>query len=194
MDMSMQRPDATGLRQSGKALEDSFFARENARLLTKLKEKEAAAAKRAAFKEIANIENAELIDALIELEIEPHAMAALSIVPLVEVAWADGEIQSNERDAILKAAAEGGIEPGSDNFELLGNWLNSRPGPDLLETWKTYAQALEERLDSVVGNELKVRLMTRTKNIAKAAGGFLGIGAISQAEQRVLDELEHALE
>jgi hypothetical protein len=46
----------------------------------------------------------------------------------------------------------------------------------------------------VVGNELKVRLMNRTKNIAKAAGGFLGIGSISAAEQRILDELEHALE
>jgi hypothetical protein len=191
--MSMQRPDATGLRQSGKALEDSFFVRENARLLEKLKKKEAEAAKRQAYTE-AGIENAALIEALIELEISATAIAALSIVPLVEVAWADGEIQAKEREAIVKAAEEGGIEAGSANHDLLENWLSKKPGPELLETWKTYAQALEERLDSVVGNELKVRLMNRTKNIAKAAGGFLGIGSISAAEQRILDELEHALE
>lgn len=191
--MSMQRPDATGLRQSGKALEDSFFVRENARLLEKLKKKEAEAAKRQAYTE-AGIENAVLIEALIELEISATAIAALSIVPLVEVAWADGEIQAKEREAIVKAAEEGGIEAGSANHDLLENWLSKKPGPELLETWKTYAQALEERLDSVVGNELKVRLMNRTKNIAKAAGGFLGIGSISAAEQRILDELEHALE
>jgi len=191
--MSMQRPDATGLRQSGKALEDSFFARENARLLEKLKEKEIEAAKRQAFKD-ANIDSEQLIDALMALEIKPSAMAALSIVPLVAVAWADGEIQPKEREAILKAAAEGGIEKGSANFELLENWLKQKPGPELMSTWKGYAHAIEERLDSVVGNELRERLMTRTTAIANAAGGFLGLGAISKTEQAVLDKLEHALE
>ena len=191
--MSMQRPDVTGLRQSGKALEDSFFARENARLLKKLKEKDVEAAKRQAFKD-ANIDSEELIDALIELDISPSCIAALSIVPLVEVAWADGEIQSKERDAILKAAAEGGIEQGSANYELLENWLNNKPGPELMRSWKGYAHEIEVRLDTVIGNELRERLMNRTKAIAKAAGGFLGLGAISKAEQAVLDELEHALE
>ena len=191
--MTMERPDATGLRQSGKALEDSFFARENARLLEKLRKKEAEEAKRQAFRD-ANIVNEELIDALLELDVEPSAMAALSIVPLVAVAWADGEIQQKERDAIIKAAEEGGIEPGSDNHQLLENWLKTKPGPELLSTWKEYAHAIEERLDSVIGTELKIRLMKRTTAIAKAAGGFLGVGAISAAERAMLDELEHALE
>jgi hypothetical protein len=191
--MSMQRPDVTGLRQSGKALEDSFFAKENTRLLEQLRKKQAEEAKRQAFRD-ANIKSEQLIDALMALEIDVAAMSALSIVPLVAVAWADGEIQEKEREAILKAAEEGGIEPGSANHELLENWLKVKPGRELLSTWKEYAHAIEERLDSVVGNELKVRLMTRTTAIAKAAGGFLGLGAISKAEQAVLDELEHALE
>ncbi len=191
--MSMERLDATGLRQSGKALEDSFFAKENARLLEKLKKQEAEEVRRQAFRD-ANITSERLIDALIALEIDPAAMAALSIVPLVAVAWADGEIQKKERDAIIKAAEEGGIKPGSANHELLESWLKKKPGQELLSTWKEYAHAVEERLDGVVGDELKVRLMTRTTAIAKAAGGFLGLGAISKAEQAVLDELEHALE
>ena len=191
--MTMERPDATGLRQSGKALEDSFFVRENARLLEKLKKKEAEETQRKAYRE-AGIENPALIEALIELEIGAAAIAALSIVPLVAVAWADGEIQDKERKAIIKAAEEGGIMPGSANHDLLENWLAKKPGPELLETWKSYAHAIEERLDTVVGNELKDRLMERTKSIAEAAGGFLGIGSISSAEQKVLDELEHALE
>ncbi len=184
--MSMQRPDVTGLRQSGKALEDSFFAKENARLLEKLKKAEAEEAKRRAFRD-ANIKSEQLIDALVDLEITPGGIAALSIVPLVAVAWADGEIQKKEREAIIRAAEDGGIEPGSANHELLENWLKTKPGPDLLATWKEYAHA-------VIGNELKERLMTRTTDIAKAAGGFLGLGAISKAEQAMLDQLAHALE
>jgi hypothetical protein len=190
----MQRPDATGLRQSGKALEDSFFVRENSRLLKKLKEKEATAAKHQAFKDICNIDNDDLITALIELEIEPHEISALSLVPLIMVAWADGSIQDKERAAIIKAAEEGGIEAGSENHDLLENWLNEKPDRALLETWKRYAHEIEARLDSVVGAELKKRLMDRTTVIAKAAGGFLGIGAVSDAEQRMLDELARAFD
>lgn len=190
--MSMERPDATGLRMAGKALEDSFFARENAALLKKLKEKAAVEAKKQAFREIANVKNEAVIDALVELDLDASDLAALNLVPLIEVAWADGAIQSKEREAILKAAAQGGIKPGTDNYTLLENWLATKPGPELMACWKGYAHTLFESLDSVVGNELKERLMTRTTAIAKAAGGFLGIGAISDAEQRILDELDAA--
>lgn len=192
--MTMERPDATGLRMSGKALEESFFAQENALLLKKLKEKEAAAARRQAFREVANIDDETVIDALVELDIEPSTMAALGIVPLVVVAWADGEIQAKERAAILKAAAERGIEPGTATYALLENWLQSKPGPELLRTWKACAHELEARLDADVGATLKEGVISRTRAVAEAAGGFLGIGAISKAEQAVLDELEHALE
>jgi hypothetical protein len=190
----MERPDATGLRMSGKALEESFFAQENALLLKKLREKEAAAARRQAFREVANIDDETVIDALVELDIQPSTVAALGIVPLVVVAWADGEIQAKEREAILKAAAERGIEPGTATYALLENWLRTKPGPELLRTWKSCAHELEARLDADVGATLKERVISRTRAVAEAAGGFLGIGAISKAEQAVLDELEHALE
>jgi len=191
--MSMERPDATGLRNSGKALEDSFFARENAQLLKKLKEKQAQEAKREAFKEVANIDSEELIDALIALDLEVSDLAALSIVPLVEVAWADGEIQKKEREAILKAAAEVGITPGNENYELLVNWLNTKPEAELMNCWTQYARDIEASLDSALGSVLKERLMSRTRKVAEAAGGFLGIGAVSKSEQAILDELEKAL-
>jgi hypothetical protein len=189
----MERPDVTGLRNSGKALEESFFAKENARLLEKLNKKKAEAAKREAFKEVANIESDELIDALMALELEVSDLAALSIVPLVEVAWADGEIQSKERKAILKAAEEVGITPGAENYELLVNWLERKPEAKLMECWSRYARDLEASLDSALGAVLRDRLMARTRKVAEAAGGFLGIGAISDAEQAVLDDLEKAL-
>jgi len=191
--MSMERPDVTGLRKSGKALEESFVAKENARLLDKMNKKKAEAAKREAFKEIANIESDELIDALIALELEVSDLAALSIVPLVEVAWADGEIQKKERTAILKAAEDVNIVPGTENYELLENWLSKKPGDELMDCWKKYAHDIEASLDSSLGSVLRDRLMARTLKVAEAAGGFLGIGAVSDAEQAVLDELEKAL-
>jgi hypothetical protein len=188
--MNMKRPDVTGLRNSGKALEDSFFARENERLLTKLREQAAVAERRQALKEAMNLDNVQVINALVDLEVAPETVAAFSIVPLVEVAWADGEIQSKERAAILKAAEERGISPGSPNYELLESWLRRKPEPALMETWKAYSHELHGNLDAELSAALRERLMARTRAVAEAAGGFLGIGAISKAEQAVLDDLE----
>ncbi len=42
----------------------------------------------------------------------------LSLVPLIAVAWADGEIQDNERTAILQGAHGKGLEEGTAGYEL----------------------------------------------------------------------------
>ncbi|MCU0304847.1 MAG: hypothetical protein MUC56_12410 [Thermoanaerobaculales bacterium] len=192
--MSMERPDATGLRKAGQALEESFFARENERLLRQLREKAAIAERRAALKAAMNLDNEQVVDALMELDVEPAAVAAFSLVPLIEVAWADGEIHAKERAAILKAAEERGIAIGTPNHDLLESWLDRKPGPALLETWKAYAVEIGLTLDAKLAADLRERMVGRAKAVAEAAGGFLGIGSISKAEQAVIDDLESAVD
>ena len=68
-----------------------------------------------------------VLDKLVELGLKPNTIAALSLVPLIEVAWADGEIQDNERTAILQGAHGKGLEEGTDGYELLQTWLKGKP-------------------------------------------------------------------
>jgi len=192
--MSPDRDEATGLRSAGKALEESFFARENNRLLSKLRESHEAMERREALKEAMNLDNDEVIGALMELDVKPETVAALSVVPLVEVAWADGKVQYEERQAIMKAAEERGIKPGTPCHDLLEDWLTRKPGQNLMDTWKRYAHELQGSLDPASAGELKYRLMERARGVAEAAGGIMGILTVSKAEQAVLEELEHALE
>lgn len=189
--MSMERPDATGLRKSGKALEESFFAKENERLLTKIREQAAMAERRQALKEAMNLDNEEVIDVLVDLDVSPETVAAFSLVPLIEVAWADGKIQPKERAAIIRAAEERGIQDGTPNHDLLESWLDREPPQGLMDTWKAYAAELQNNVDARLAADLRHRLVERAQAVAEAAGGFLGIGAISKAEQAVLDELEY---
>jgi hypothetical protein len=192
--MSNDHSDATGLKKAGKALEESFFAKENERLLKKLQESRETMKRREALKEAMNLDDDEIIDALIELDVKPETCAALSVVPLVEVAWADGRIQYEERQAILKAAEERGIKVGTPCHDLLEDWLSHQPGPELMSTWKAYAHELHEALDPASSQALKHRLIERARGVAEAAGGILGLLRISKAEQAVIEELEHALE
>lgn len=192
--MSTERPDATGLRKSGKALEDSFFAKENERLLKKLRETHEEMERRDAMREALNLDDDEIINALIALDVKPETVAALSVVPLVEVAWADGKIQYEELQAILKAAEERGIKAGTPGYYLLEGWLKQKPGPELLDTWKRYAGRLQEQLGPGARDELRFRLIDRARKVAESAGGIMGMLTISKAELAVLEELEHALE
>jgi len=179
-----------GLKAKAKALEDSFFAKENERILQELRAVKALEVKKKEFREYLNIDNEEILDALVELEIEPVTMVAFSLVPLVEVAWADGEIQAKERDAIIQAAIEGGVEEGSPTCDLLRNWLKMKPDPKLLEVWKGYMEVLKDSLGERSRAQLKSGTMGRARAVAEAAGGFLGVASISAAEKKMIEELE----
>ncbi len=183
-----------GLKAKAKALEDSFFARENERILQELRAAGAREEKKREFREYLNIDNDEIINALVDLEVEPETLIAFSLVPLVEVAWADGEIQAKERDAIINAAMERGVEEGSPTCDLLKNWLQTKPDPKLLEVWRGYIDELKPSLGERARAHLNSGTMGRARAIAEAAGGFLGVGSISAAERQMLDELEWAFD
>jgi hypothetical protein len=179
-----------GLKAKAKALEDSFFAKENERILQELRAASAREEKKKEIREYLNIDSDEIINALVDLEVEPETLVAFSLVPLVEVAWADGEIQAKERDAIVKAAVERGVEEGSPTCDLLRNWLQTKPDARLLEVWKSYIAELNESLGERSKEHLKSSTLGRARAIAEAAGGFMGVASISAAEKKMLEELE----
>lgn len=183
-----------GLKAKAKALEDSFFAKENERILQELRAAKKREDKKKEFREYLYVKNDEILEALIDLEVEPETLVAFSLVPLVEVAWADGEIQPKERDAILRAAVEQGVEEGSPTCDLLSNWLRTKPDARLLEVWEGYIAELTGTLGDRAKEHLKNGTLGRARAIAEAAGGFLGVASISAAEKKMLDQLEWAFD
>jgi hypothetical protein len=178
-----------------KALEESFFARENSKLLEEMKAKKSAVSARDALANISGIENNEVLDKLCAMGIEADTWAAVSIAPLIEVAWADGKIEDTERAAVLSAAEANGIATHSPSFALLENWLKHRPDGKLLEVWGTFIVGLCAELTATERDALKQQVIGRARNVAEAAGGFLGLGRkISPEEEVILEELSKAFE
>jgi hypothetical protein len=175
-------------------MEESFFARENEKLLERLRREAEAEKNRQYFKEILQIDNEAVLDRLVEMDLTPQTVMAFTIIPLVEVAWADGSISAGEERAVLKAAAERGIEEGCTNYQLLTNWLENRPEPELLDVWKQYVRDLCAGLDPEIAGAVKDRVVARTTAVAEAAGGFLGLNRISDAERTMLDEIAAAFD
>jgi len=180
------------LRSRGKRLEESFFSKLNDQLVRELKEKKEKQAKKEALSEASGITDDAVLDKLIELDVNVERTAALTLVPLIEVAWADGVIQAKEREAILDAASSRGIARGSLPCKMLESWLVEPPELRLLEVWDEYMGAFAKTLSPEERETLKRDLMTRAREVAKAAGGFLGLASISKKEQDMLEELERA--
>ena len=114
-----------------------------------------------------------------------------ALVPLVQVAWADGRVDEREQEAVLQAAAEQGIDPGHPAYELLQNWLNEAPGPELFDKWQIYVQGLAQTLDAEAIRQLRADIMERAREVAECTGKLLGIGSgVSAAELRELKRLD----
>ncbi|WP_254512822.1 hypothetical protein [Anatilimnocola floriformis] len=142
---------------------------------------------------VSGIDDPELLRDLLAAGIRPETFACLALLPLCEVAWADGDISSRERDAILKAAVQHGIESGTAARALLEVWLATRPELKMVDAWKEYIAALAVRLPPDRAKHLAEEILGRARDIAATSGGILGLGAkVSVSEQFVLDELEHA--
>lgn len=181
------------LKKRGQDLEEVFFAQENERLLRELRAKARLEEKREALRAVIKAKDPALIDHLIELGIGPESVLAVGLVPLAAVSWADGQLEEKERNAILKAARERGIEPGTPNYAMLEVWLKEKPDERLMAAWKKYARAIWEQLTEDERVVMREGIVGRAREIAEAAGGFLGILSISPQEEALLQELESVL-
>lgn len=181
------------LKKQAKDLEETFFAKENERLLRELRQKAKDEEKRKALSVVVKAKDPAIIDHLLELGVGPESIVAVALVPMAAVAWADGSLDDKERKAILKAASERGVEPGSANYTMLEVWLKEKPGPKLMDAWKKYTRAIWEELTQSEKILMRESVVGKAREVAEAAGGFLGVASITPQEKALLEELEKVL-
>lgn len=179
------------LRERGRSLEEEFFRREDVRLVEKLRQVAQRESAREALAHASGIKNPEVLDRLIDLDVRPETVTALSLVPLVEVAWADGSLDASERGVVLERMGNAGFAPGSIQRALLEEWLTRKPDPKLLTAWAHLVQGLCGQMGREEVAALKEGLLDRARAVAGASGGFLGLGSkVSAAEADVIRRLE----
>jgi hypothetical protein len=176
------------------ALEEEFFQRETDRLREQLRKQLRSRAHREALSRASGISHPEVLDHLIEMGLDADTVVVLGLVPLVEVAWADGKMDEAERRAVMAAAREMGIDDASPASLLLEGWLCAPPPPPRLrDVWFRYVEALCHELDEKERVELRDDVLGRALQVAEAAGGFLGLGSkVSAVEREELHRLEAA--
>lgn len=179
------------LRGRRAALEEAFFAAENERLRQKLRESDLSEGRKAMLAEASGIQDEKVLERLVDLEIGADTLAALRLVPLIMVAWADGSVSDQERVAVLRGAETQGIAAGTPAHLMLETWLKTAPPPAMATAWGEYMRAVVAPLDLTTRRAIETSLLEKARAVAEAAGGFMGFGnRVSLSEQNVLGELQ----
>jgi len=178
------------LRTRGIALEEAYIRQiEAERIRHDLEQKELRALRNHLGAEL-EIRDGALLDLLIEQGIAPDTAAAFEALPLVEVAWADGEVDHEERWRVLATATALGLELGRPDHAQLELWLKRRPPQELFDAWYRFAEGRHAIPDA---RSRARRVIEGIHEVATAAGGLLGFGAVCGAEREAIARIRQAL-
>jgi hypothetical protein len=174
--------------------EEQYFRRQEEQLIQKLRKRRADEVTRRGMTERTGIVDEEILQDLATLGYTPETVMLLYLVPLVEVAWAEGRITDSERALIVEAARGRDIEAGSAADRQLAGWLETAPSADF------FRKTLELIGAILAGRSREEReadrrdLLSYSLAVASASGGILGLGKVSREEERVLARLTRELE
>jgi tellurite resistance protein len=138
--------------------------------------------------------DAELTQALRHIGVDRRTLRALPLLPLVQVAWADGRVQPAERGLILEVASRYGL--GGAEVKLLDRWLEKRPEDAdfllarqvLLVLWSRDRERGQapESLDGVI---------RMCMCVARVAGGLFGLAfTMDPREREMIGEISQSLQ
>ena len=85
-----------------KALEESYFRQQDARLLEKLRKGATLDEIALALRDKLDVDNPELLARAREAGVTPKTAPVFLLAPLIQVAWAEGKVGRHEREAVLR--------------------------------------------------------------------------------------------
>lgn len=171
--------------------EDEYFHRRDRELIEKMRRAAAADQARRDLRAKTGLTDPDLVTELEGLGFTPDTVALLPLVPIVEMAWAEGGVTPAERAMILELARARGIAQGSHSDRQLAQWLDHRPAPDVFARASRLISAM---LDTGGQTGLSADdLIAYCEQIAAASGGIFGLGKVSSDERATLARIAAAL-
>ena len=138
--------------------------------------------------DVSGFTDVKLLARLEAIGVTPATAASLSLVPLIEAAWADGAVKHDERVAILRSLEKNLFFQTIDR-DILEAWLATKPPAALFEAWTAFARKVCTHLSPEERKTLSDAVLGKVHRVTEAAGSLFGIGAVSKAEKIVQTRL-----
>ncbi|MEX0820366.1 MAG: hypothetical protein WD070_12270 [Pirellulaceae bacterium] len=175
-----------------RALEYEFFHKVDEELWQRLREQLEFDQRRRALADATGITDEALLAELVELDISSESIFALSLFPLVWLAWTDGRIAPEERQVILEAAHASGHEQGTASYQLIETWLDHKPDEKLETAWKDYVRSVCATISPAASQSLKEDVLHRAGQLVGALRVRYGFHNIESQQDKILEEIERA--
>ena len=182
-------PEHDAFAKRGRALEDDYFRKKDRELIEKIRQAAATDKARKDLGRKAGLDDPELLQELHDLGFTPDTVGLLPLVPIIQVAWAEGGITKAERELILRLARNRGVEAGSAADRQLTEWLTSQPAETVFARARRLIRAMLDSTSTQTDKLSADDLVKHSEEIASASGGILGIGRISAEERALLSSL-----
>jgi hypothetical protein len=179
----------------GPAQESAYFHQKESELLDHLRREKGLEAERQQIAEEIGMADQSILQDLQELGYTRETVMLLPLVPLVQVAWADGELSLRESERIRELANIRGLAEGTPAFDLLERWLGRGPSDEFFLRTLRVIRNLFSVLRSEELEAVKQDLISCCTYIAQGSGAILGLGnTIGSSEQKLLADIATALE
>lgn len=186
--------DKDAFKERGRALEEEYFHRKERELIEKMRAKAQAEAAQQELGTHTGVADPQILADLHALGYTSETISLLHLVPLVQMAWAEGHVSLRERDLIIEAARARGIEIDSAADLQLKGWLTTRPSDELFTTTLRAIAAMFASRPEDERAAGEKDLLSYLTSIATASGGVLGFGAVSDQERAVLERVTAELQ
>jgi hypothetical protein len=184
--------DHDAFADRGRALEEEYFRKKDRELVEKMRRAAAADQVRGELSKQTGIADPAMLAELQELGFTADTVSLLPLVPVLELAWAEGGITAAERQMLVSLARSRGIAEGSAADHQLTAWMASRPAPGVFSKAGRLISALLASGSADAAKGLTAdRLVAYCEQIASASGGLLGlpIRAVSMEERNLLTRI-----
>jgi hypothetical protein len=178
-----------GLRERGRSLEEDYFRKKDQELIDKMRRAAAADAVRRDMSAKTGLQDPELLQELEALGFTPETVSLLPIVPVLEVAWAEGGVTDAERALVIQLARSRGIAEGSAADRELASWLARRPDPQVFARATRLVRAMLASGGQEQGSLTADDLVKYCESIASVSGGVFGMKKISADERALLAKI-----
>ncbi|MBA2660969.1 MAG: TerB family tellurite resistance protein [Bradymonadaceae bacterium] len=179
------------LKPSGE--EEQYFQKEEREARERLRqEQQLAAIRLQERKGIAEAlhTNDEIANEAMSLGFDADTAPVLPFVPIIQVAWADGNVSNAENRKVLELAGQYGLAEGSPAHNFLKLLISERPSAAFFARVTTLMQRIvkDNPDDSINSNLLDLCVA-----VAQASGGFFGLtNPIGKEERALLQEFAAA--
>jgi hypothetical protein len=179
------------LYERRRASEEDYFQKKDRELIEKMRQQAKAAQELREIGEQIGVTDPELSRELAALGFTAETVKLLPLIPILEMAWAEGGVTAPERQMVLDVARARGIDAGSAADRQLAEWLDRRPDETVFRRAGRLISAL-----FASGGQFDLTpadLLKYCEAIAEASGGLFGIRRISSDERATLERIAHEI-